>query len=108
MRGIDESGEEAIARTAELSGLTPHEVRTVVRYYASYREEIDEWLQLHDADLAELGPGRHELAAIDTAESPVALHVPPAAARRSSRARIRLLQALAILVPRSARGAAEA
>ena len=54
LRGIDESGEEAIARTAELSGLTPHEVRTVVRYYASYREEIDEWLRILDEEAERL------------------------------------------------------
>jgi len=78
--------------------VTAGDAELVLRPGEMRREEVDEWLQLHDAELVELGPGRHELAAIDTAESPVALHVPPAAARRSSRARIRLLQALAILV----------
>jgi hypothetical protein len=54
LRDIEESGEEAITRTAELSGLTPHEVRTVVRYYAAYREEIDEWLHTLDEEAERL------------------------------------------------------
>ena len=54
LRDIEESGEEAIARTAELSGLTPHEVRTVVRYYAASREEIDEWIHTLDEEAERL------------------------------------------------------
>jgi hypothetical protein len=50
LRDIDESGEQAIARTAEISGLTPHDVRTVVRYYAAYRSEIDEWIRVLDEE----------------------------------------------------------
>jgi hypothetical protein len=51
-------------------------------------------------DLEELGwtgSGPDESAAIDDVEGEVSLPAPPPAARRSSRARLRLLQALAIL-----------
>ncbi len=59
-------------------------------------EEIAEWLELHHDELAALGPGRHELAAIDSATSPVALHS-PRAVHRERRTRIRLVQALAVV-----------
>ena len=61
-------------------------------------EEIAEWLELHEAELVELGPGRHELALIEGPESPVALHAFPPAAPSRSRARRRLLQAAVVLV----------
>ena len=59
-------------------------------------EEIAEWLELHREELAELGPGRHELAPIEDAGSPVALHEPPVV-HAGHRTRTRLLQALAVL-----------
>ncbi len=61
-------------------------------------EEIAEWLEAHEAELEELGPGRHELAPIEGPESPVALHVPPAAAPSRSPARRRFLQVAVVLV----------
>ena len=60
--------------------------------------EIAEWLALHEAELAELGPGRHELAPIEGPESPVALHVAAPAAPGPSRVRSRLLQVAVVLV----------
>jgi transposase len=60
-------------------------------------EEIDEWLHRHREELDALGPGRHELGAIETPESPLSLYVPPAPRRPRRRARLRLLQALAVL-----------
>ena len=48
-------------------------------------------------ELAELGPGHHELAAIETAASPVALHVEPVRQSAGNRTRTRLVQALAVL-----------
>lgn len=59
-------------------------------------EEIAEWLELHGDEIAALGPGRHELAPIDTTASPLSLYVPPAPAPRR-RIRRRLLQAVAVL-----------
>lgn len=47
-RDLDERGEAAIIRTAELASLTPGEVRIVIHYYAAFRDEIDEWLRRED------------------------------------------------------------
>jgi hypothetical protein len=58
--------------------------------------EITEWLRIHGDEAAALGAGRHELAAIDTIESPLVLQ-PPQARRARSKTRVRLLQALAVL-----------
>jgi hypothetical protein len=60
-------------------------------------EEIAEWLRHHREALDALGPGRHELAAIETVESPVSVYVPPVRSRPRRRTRLRLLQALAVL-----------
>jgi hypothetical protein len=61
-------------------------------------EEIAEWLELHQAELDELGAGRHELAPIEGPESPVALHVFPPSAPSRSHTRRRLLQVAVVLV----------
>ena len=51
--GLD--GDAALAAAAEWGRLTPAQVRTAVRYYAEYREEIDERLRrnIDEADAAE-------------------------------------------------------
>jgi hypothetical protein len=41
LNGTGLSGEQAIAAAAEWGDLTPLQVRTAVRYYADYRDEID-------------------------------------------------------------------
>jgi hypothetical protein len=58
--------------------------------------EIVEWLRLHEAELDALGPGRHELAPIEAAESPVSFHVPPRAPRPRA-VRRRLVQVAVVL-----------
>ena len=73
------------------------EAQLVLRPGAMEPEEIAEWLRLHRDELEALGPGRHELAAIETPESPLSLYVPPARRRPRRRSRGRLLQALAVL-----------
>jgi hypothetical protein len=50
LRGIDARGEEAIHETAELTGLTPEQVRIVAHYYAEYQTEIDGWIRRVDKD----------------------------------------------------------
>lgn len=60
-------------------------------------EEIAAWLERHREELAALGPGRHELAAIKTAESPLAPYEAPPVWRERPRVQIRLLQALGVL-----------
>src|SRR6476646_2287047 len=57
-------GEQAISATAELLGLTESQVRTAVRYYASFDEEIDRRIDLNtlDADEAEAAWKREQAA----------------------------------------------
>ena len=97
-RGPQQRDLDELGWAAHTVVVTGEGAEFVLRPGEMSREEIDEWLQRHEAELVALGPGRHELAPLDTAESPVSLHVPPPVARRPSRARTRLLQALAILV----------
>jgi transposase len=60
-------------------------------------EEIAQWIRLHDAELDALGPGCHELAAIESPESPVARLVVKPGAVRSRPVGRRLLQVAAVL-----------
>ncbi len=81
------------SRTLTVSG---HDAELVLRPGEMADAEIVEWLNLHQDELEALGPGRHELAPIADAESPVALYVaPPPVA--PSKVRRRLVQALAVL-----------
>lgn len=52
LKGIEARGDEVVARTAELTGLAPEQVAGAVRYYAEYRDEIDDWLRRVDAAAA--------------------------------------------------------
>lgn|GEM_PF-292681 len=49
-QSLPERGEEALRRTAELTGLVPEQVRVALRYYADYPDEIDEWIRRVDAE----------------------------------------------------------
>ena len=42
LKGTERAGEEAISATAEWGALTHAQVRTAVRYYADFRDEVDE------------------------------------------------------------------
>ena len=44
LRGTGLQGERSIAATAEWGNLPIADVRAAVRYYADYREEIDDWI----------------------------------------------------------------
>jgi len=46
-------GEQAIAATAELLNLTDSQVRTAVRYYSAFPDEIDQRISLNTADADE-------------------------------------------------------
>lgn len=48
LRGTGLAGEQAIVATAEWGALTPAQVRTAVRYYADFREEIDERIAFNE------------------------------------------------------------
>ena len=68
----------------------------VLRPGELHDDEIAEWLELHAGELAALGPGRHELAPIDSAASPLSLQAAPAL-QAPRRTRARLVQAIAVL-----------
>jgi hypothetical protein len=52
LREVDERGAAAIEATAELLALTPARVRTAVRYYSAYEQEI--LAEIAEADTASL------------------------------------------------------
>lgn len=47
LHNTGEKGEQAIAATAEWGSLSVAQVRAAVRYYADYRQEIDERIRLN-------------------------------------------------------------
>jgi hypothetical protein len=57
-------GEEAVSATAELLDLTDSQVRTAVRYYSAFTDEIDRRIALNseDADEAEAAWRREQAA----------------------------------------------
>jgi hypothetical protein len=57
-------GEEAISATAELLNLTDSQVRTAVRYYGAFADEVDRRIALNteDADEAEAAWQREQAA----------------------------------------------
>jgi uncharacterized protein (DUF433 family) len=52
LKGTELSGEEAISATATWGALTHAQVRAAVRYYADFRDEVDERIA-HNNDEAE-------------------------------------------------------
>ncbi len=64
LKGGEARGEKAIVATAELLDLTESQVRTAVRYYGAYPEEIDERIarNVEDADAAEAAWRREQAA----------------------------------------------
>ena len=49
LREVDERGPAAILAVSEQSVLTPEQVRTALRYYAAYSDEIDDEIALAEA-----------------------------------------------------------
>jgi hypothetical protein len=47
LQGTGQPGEEAVAATAEWGNLTPVQIHAAVRYYAEYRDEVDERIRLN-------------------------------------------------------------
>jgi hypothetical protein len=64
LKASEARGEQAVAATAELLGLTEAQVRAAVRYYASFGDEIDRRIALStlDADEAEAAWKREQAA----------------------------------------------
>jgi hypothetical protein len=54
LRSVPESGEARIAALAERIGLSEAKVRTAIRYYSEYPEEIDSWIAANDAEAQRL------------------------------------------------------
>ncbi|MBI2940105.1 MAG: ribbon-helix-helix protein, CopG family [Chloroflexi bacterium] len=50
--GVDEQGEGALRRAAELTGLTLEQVRIALCYYADFRDELDDWIRRVDDEAA--------------------------------------------------------
>ena len=50
LKGTELAGEQAIAATAEWGSLSLAQVRMAVRYYADFREEVDERIALNRAE----------------------------------------------------------
>lgn len=48
MREIEPRGTKAVTATAEATGLDEFQVKTALDYYASYRDEIDTWIDAVD------------------------------------------------------------
>jgi uncharacterized protein (DUF433 family) len=47
LRGTGLAGEQAIAAAAKWGNLTPAQVRAALRYYAEFRDEIDDWIEFN-------------------------------------------------------------
>ncbi len=64
LKSSEVRGEKAIAATAKLLDLTESQVRTAVRYYGAYPEEIDERIRrnVEEADEAEAAWRREQAA----------------------------------------------
>lgn len=58
LRDVGASDEAAIARTAELTGLPLHQVRTAARYYENFTDEVDGWIAEVDRVAEEADPHR--------------------------------------------------
>ncbi len=52
LKGVPGTGDAAAAQTAEHLGLTHGQVRSAVRYYADYPDEINEWIATNDEEAA--------------------------------------------------------
>jgi uncharacterized protein (DUF433 family) len=56
LRNAPEQGEARVAALAERLGLSEAKVRTAIRYYSEYPEEIDAWIAANDAEAQRLEP----------------------------------------------------
>jgi hypothetical protein len=54
LRSTPESGDARVAALAGRIGLSEAKVRTAIRYYSEYPEEIDSWIAANDAEAERL------------------------------------------------------
>jgi hypothetical protein len=65
-QGSIDHSDKAVGRFCRLTGLDAHQIRTAMRYYAAYREEVEDWIREVDEEahhayaawLAEQHPAR--------------------------------------------------
>ncbi len=58
LRDVDARGEAAIEKTAKLTGLAIHQVRSAARYYQEFTDEVDAWIAEVDREAEEAYPHR--------------------------------------------------
>jgi len=49
-RSADERGERLIEVLAERIGVAPARIRTAIRYYAEYRDDVDRFIELNEEE----------------------------------------------------------
>jgi hypothetical protein len=54
LRTVPETGEARVAALAERIGLSEAKVRTAIRYYSDFPEEIESWIAANDAEAERL------------------------------------------------------
>ncbi len=54
LRSVERKGDARVAVLAERLGLSESRVRTAIRYYGEYPEEIDAWIAANDAEAVSL------------------------------------------------------
>lgn len=62
--GVGQRGEAAIARAADLAGLSPDQVRATLAYYAEFRDEVDGWIRRVDEEAAQAETAWHRQRAL--------------------------------------------
>jgi len=50
VRSAPEKGEIMVSALAERLGISESKIRTAIRYYAEYPQEIDEWIAANEAE----------------------------------------------------------
>jgi hypothetical protein len=53
-RSADERGERLIDVLAERTGVAPARIRTAIRYYAEYRDDVDRFIELNEEEAERL------------------------------------------------------
>ena len=58
LRDVEARGEAALTKTAALTGLAVHQIRTAAAYYAEFADEVDAWIAQVDREAEEAYPHR--------------------------------------------------
>lgn len=63
-QGIDVAGDEAIRHIAITADLSPEQVRTALRYYVDFQDEIDDWIRRVDEEAEQAEAAWHRQQAL--------------------------------------------